>query len=112
MSSDIQIALFIDGSNLYTTAKALGFGIDYDRLLKQFQSRGTLVRASYYTTIIEDQENLSIRPLLDWLDYNAYTVVPKVPKEYFDANGRRTIKGSMELELPDDPMDLYDHIDN
>ena len=111
MSSDIQIALFIDGSNLYTTAKALGFGIDYDRLLKQFQSRGTLVRASYYTTIIEDQENLSIRPLLDWLDYNGYTVVTKVAKEYFDANGRRKIKGSMDIELAVDAMELADRID-
>jgi uncharacterized LabA/DUF88 family protein len=63
MSSDSQIALFIDGANLYKAAKALGFGIDYDRLLKEFQSRGTFVRAFYYTTIIEDQENSSIRPL-------------------------------------------------
>src|ERR1700722_16403652 len=94
MSSDSQIALFIDGANLYTAAKALGFGVDYDRLLKEFQSRGTFVRAFYYTTIIEDQENSSIRPLLDWLDYNGYTVVTKVAKEHF-ANGRRKIKGQL-----------------
>ena len=111
MSSDSQIALFIDGANLYTTAKALGFGINYDRLLKEFQSRGTLVRAFYYTTIIEDPENLSIRPLLDWLDYNGYTVVTKVAKEYFDANGRRKIKGSMNIELTVDAMELAERID-
>jgi uncharacterized LabA/DUF88 family protein len=111
MSSDSQIALFIDGANLYTTAKALGFGINYDRLLKEFQSRGTLVRAFYYTTIIEDPENLSIRPLLDWLDYNGYTVVTKVAKEYFDANGRRKIKGSMDIELTVDAMELAERID-
>jgi uncharacterized LabA/DUF88 family protein len=111
MSSDGQIALFIDGANLYATAKALGFGIDYDRLLKKFQSRGTSVRAFYYTTIIEDQENSSIRPLLDWLDYNGYTVVTKVAKEYFDANGRRKIKGSMDIELTVDAMELAERID-
>jgi len=111
MSSDSQIALFIDGANLYTTAKALGFGINYDRLLKEFQSRGTLVRAFYYTTIIEDPENLSIRPLLDWLDYNGHTVVTKVAKEYFDANGRRKIKGSMDIELTVDAMELAERID-
>ena len=111
MSSDGQIALFIDGANLYATAKALGFGIDYDRLLKEFQSRGTFVRAFYYTTIIEDQENSSIRPLLDWLDYNGYTVVTKVAKEYFDANGRRKIKGSMDIELTVDAMELAERID-
>jgi uncharacterized LabA/DUF88 family protein len=87
------MALFIDGANLYTTAKALGFGIDYGRLLKEFQSRGTLVRAFFYTTIIEDQDNVSIRPLLDWLDYNGYTVVTKAAKEYFDSIGRRKNKG-------------------
>jgi uncharacterized LabA/DUF88 family protein len=75
MSSDSRFALFIDGANLYATAKALGFDIDYRRLLKEFRSRGTLVRAFYYTAVIEDQEYTSIRPLIDWLDYNGYTVV-------------------------------------
>jgi uncharacterized LabA/DUF88 family protein len=105
------MALFIDGANLYTTAKALGFGIDYGRLLKEFQSRGTLVRAFFYITIIEDQENSSIRPLLDWLDYNGYTVATKAVKEYFDNIGRRKIKGSMDIELAVDAMELADHID-
>ena len=31
MSSSSRIALFIDGANLYATAKALGFDIDYKR---------------------------------------------------------------------------------
>jgi uncharacterized LabA/DUF88 family protein len=70
MSSDSQIALFIDGPNLYATAKALGFDIDYRRLLKEFQSRAGVLRAFYYTAVIEDQEYTSIRPLIDWLDYN------------------------------------------
>jgi uncharacterized LabA/DUF88 family protein len=111
MASDSPIALFIDGANLYITARALGFGIDYDRLLREFQSRGTIVRAFYYTTIIEDQENSSIRPLLDWLNYNGYTVVTKVAKEYFEANGRRKIKGSMDIELTVDAMELAERID-
>jgi uncharacterized LabA/DUF88 family protein len=84
-----RIALFIDGANLYATAKALGFDIDYRRLLTEFQTRGTLVRAFYYTAIIEDQEYSSIRPLVDWLDYNGYTVVTKPTKEFIDAAGRR-----------------------
>ena len=72
-----KIALFIDGANLYATAKSLGFDIDYKRLLREFQSRGYLLRAFYYTAVIEDQEYSSIRPLIDWLDYNGYTVVTK-----------------------------------
>ena len=99
-----RIALFIDGANLYATAKTLGFDIDYKRLLKEFQSRGTLVRAFYYTAIIEDQEFSSIRPLIDWLDYNGYTVVTKPTKEFIDASGRRKVKGNMDIELAVDAM--------
>jgi uncharacterized LabA/DUF88 family protein len=107
-----KIAIFIDGNNLYATAKTLGFDIDYKRLLKEFQSRGTLVRAFYYTTILEDQEHLSIRPLIDWLDYNGYTVVTKPAKEFVDANGHRKVKGNMDIELAVNAMELADHVDH
>jgi uncharacterized LabA/DUF88 family protein len=106
-----KIALFIDGPNLYATAKTLGFDIDYKRLLKEFQSRGTLVRALYYTAILEDQEFSSIRPLVDWLDYNGYTVVTKATKEFVDASGRRKVKGNMDIELAVHAMELAEHVD-
>jgi uncharacterized LabA/DUF88 family protein len=110
-SSSNKIALFIDGANLYATSKTLGFDIDYKRLLKEFQSRGDLVRAFYYTAIIEDQEFSSIRPLIDWLDYNGFTVVTKATKEFVDASGRRKVKGNMDIELAVDAMELAQHID-
>src|SRR5262249_21523887 len=94
-----KIALFIDGANLYATGKALGFDIDYKRLLREFQSRGYLLRAFYYTAVIEDQEYSSIRPLIDWLDYNGYSVVTKATKEFVDQTGRRKVKGNMDIEL-------------
>lgn len=106
-----RIALFIDGANFYATARALGFDIDYRRLLKEFQGRGALLRAFYYTTIIEDQEYTSIRPLIDWLDYNGYTVVTKLTKEFTDASGRRKVKGSMNIELAVNAMELAGHVD-
>jgi uncharacterized LabA/DUF88 family protein len=112
MSSSLgKIALLIDGANLYSTAKTLGFDIDYKRLLKEFQSRGTLLRAIYYTAIIEDQEYSSIRPLIDWLDYNGYTVVTKATKEYIDASGRRKVRGNMDIELAVDALELAEHVD-
>jgi uncharacterized LabA/DUF88 family protein len=111
MSSSNRIALFIDGANLHSTAKTLGFDIDYKRLLKEFESRGTLVRAFYYTAVIEDQEFSSIRPLIDWLDYNGYTVVTKATKEFIDASGRRKVKGNMDVELAVDAMELAEHLD-
>jgi uncharacterized LabA/DUF88 family protein len=106
-----RTALFIDGANLHATAKTLGFDIDYKRLLKEFESRGTLLRAFYYTAVIEDQEFSSIRPLIDWLDYNGYTVVTKATKEFIDATGRRKVKGNMDVELAVDAMELAEHID-
>src|SRR3979411_3355976 len=106
-----KIALFIDGANLYATAKTLGFDIDYKSLLKEFQSRGTLVRAFYYTAIIEDQEYSSIRPLIDWLDYNGYTVVTKATKEFIDRTARRKVKGNMDIERAVDAMELAEHVD-
>jgi uncharacterized LabA/DUF88 family protein len=107
-----KIALFIDGANLYATAKALGFDVDYKRLLREFQSRGYLLRAFYYTAVIEDQEYSSIRPLIDWLDYNGYRVVTKATKEFVDQTGRRKIKGNMDIELAVDAMELAGKIDH
>jgi uncharacterized protein (TIGR00288 family) len=91
-----KIAIFIDGPNLYATSKTIGFDIDYKRLLKEFQSRGTLVRAFYYTAILEDQE---------------YSVVTKAAKEFIDASGHRKVKGNMDIELAVDAMELADHVD-
>src|SRR5205085_1096090 len=107
-----KMALFIDGANLYATAKALGFDIDYKRLLREFQSRGYLLRAFYYTAVIEDQEYSSIRPLIDWLDYNGYSVVTKATKEFVDQTGRRKVKGNMDIELAVDAMEIAGSIDH
>jgi uncharacterized LabA/DUF88 family protein len=110
-SKSNRIALFIDGANLHATARTLGFDIDFKRLLKEFEGRGSLLRAFYYTAVIEDQEYSSLRPLTDWLSYNGYTVVTKAVKEFTDASGRRKVKANMNIELTIDAMDLADHID-
>jgi uncharacterized LabA/DUF88 family protein len=106
-----RIALFIDGPNLHATAKALGFDIDYRKLLAEFGRRGRLLRALYYTTIYEDPEFSSVRPLVDWLDYNGYTVVTKAAKEFVDVTGRRKMKGNMGIELAVEAMQLARHLD-
>lgn len=106
-----RVALFIDGANLYSAARALGFDIDYRRLLKVFREKGRLVRAYYYTALVEDQEYSPIRPLIDWLDYNGYTMVTKPTKEFTDAMGRRKIKGNMDIELAIDVLEMAEHLD-
>ena len=107
-----KIALFIDGANLYATSRALGFDIDYRKLLSSFQKRGYLVRAYYYTALVEDQEYSSIRPLIDWLDYNGFKVVTKPAKEFTDSTGRRKIKGNMDIELTVDALELAEYVDH
>ena len=112
MNENERTALFIDGANLYATAKSVGFDIDYRRLLRDYQSKGRLIRAFYYTALVEDQEYSSIRPLIDWLDYNGFTVVTKPAKEFVDATGRRKIKGNMDIELAVDAMEMAEHLDH
>jgi uncharacterized LabA/DUF88 family protein len=107
-----RIGLFIDGSNLYAAARSLNFDIDYKRLLDVFAAKGHLIRAFYYTALIEDQEYSPIRPLIDWLDYNGYTMVTKPTKEFTDAFGRRKIKGNMDIELAIDVMEMAEHLDH
>jgi uncharacterized LabA/DUF88 family protein len=106
-----KLATFIDGANLHATTNTLGFDIDYKRLLQEFRSRGTLVRAFYFTMLTEDQEFASIRPLIDWLDYNGYTVITKPAKEYVDAAGHRKLKGDIGVELAVQVMELAQYID-
>lgn len=107
-----KLALFIDGANLYASARALNFDIDYKLLLNWAANCGRLVRAFYYTALIEDQEYSPIRPLVDWLDYNGYSMVTKPTKEFIDSQGRRKIKGNMDIELAIDMMELADHVDH
>jgi uncharacterized LabA/DUF88 family protein len=107
-----RIALFIDGANLYSAAKALGFDMDYKKLLAEFRTRGVLVRAYYYTALVEDQDYSPIRPLVDWLDYNGYALVTKTAREYTDGQGRKRWRGDMDIEIAVDMLELCAHLDH
>jgi uncharacterized LabA/DUF88 family protein len=108
-----RVAVFIDGANLYQSARALGFDIDYKRLLHLFSADCRFLRAYYYTALLDEQEYSPIRPLVDWLDYNGYTMVTKPLKEFRQGAGGRKYKGNMDVEIAVDVMDvaaLVDHI--
>ena len=108
-----KLALFIDGANLYQTARALGFDIDYRKMISSFQAEGYLLRCYYYTALAEDQEFSSIRPLVDWLDYNGFRVVTKPMKEFIDSSGqRRRVRPSLDMELAVDVFDLVGTVDH
>lgn len=107
-----RIALFIDGSNLYATARSLDMEIDYKRLRSFFAEQGRLIRAFYYTALLEDQEYSPLRPLVDWLDYNGFTLVTKPVKEFVDDSGRRKIKGNMDIEIAVDMLNISEQLDH
>jgi uncharacterized LabA/DUF88 family protein len=109
---DERIGLFIDGANLHAAARSLGFDIDYKQLLNIFKKEGKLIRALYYTAIMEDQKNSPIRSLVDWLDYNGYTMITKPAKEYIDAAGHRKIKGNMDIEISIDAIEMCEQMDH
>jgi uncharacterized LabA/DUF88 family protein len=107
-----RLTLFIDGANLYAAGKTLGVEVDYRKLLEEFRRRGQLVRAYYYTALIENDDYSPIRPLVDWLQYNGFKVVTKPAKEFTDSTGRRRIKGDMDVEIAVDMLNLTPHVDH
>jgi uncharacterized LabA/DUF88 family protein len=109
---DERLALFIDGANLFAAGKALGFDIDYKLLRQEFMRRGKMLRAFYYTALLENDEYSPIRPLIDWLNYNGYSMVTKAAKEYTDSMGRRKVKGNMDIELAVNAMEIANRIDH
>jgi uncharacterized LabA/DUF88 family protein len=109
---DETTALFIDGANLYSAAKGLAFDIDYRKLLDEFRRHGRLIRANYYTALVEEQDFSPLRPLVDWLDYNGYALITKPAKEYTDATGRRRFKGDMDVEIAVDLVQAAEYLDH
>lgn len=107
-----KIALFIDGPNLYSAARGLNIDMDYRKLLDEFKKRGVLIRAYYYTAIAEDDDYSPIRPLVDWLDYNGFTLVTKPARAYTDAQGRKRWRGDMKIEMAVDILTMADHADH
>lgn len=107
-----KVVVFIDGANLYATSKAIGIDIDYRSLLADLRKKCRFIRAYYFTAYLDDQEYSSIRPLIDWLDYNGYNMITKPAKEFTDATGRRKIKGNMDIEIAVEALELAPHFDH
>jgi uncharacterized LabA/DUF88 family protein len=109
---DERVALFIDGANLYSASRNLGFDVDYRNLLEFFRKRAHIIRAYYYSAVLETDEYSPLKPLTDWLAYNGYTLVTKPAKEFTDSSGRRRIKGSMDIEVAVDMLELAPRLDH
>jgi uncharacterized LabA/DUF88 family protein len=107
-----KTALFIDGANLYSASRNLGFDVDYRALLTFFRARVNVLRAYYYSAVLETDEYSPLKPLTDWLAYNGYALITKAAKEFVDATGRRRVKGNMDIELAIDMIEMADKIDH
>lgn len=106
-----KMALFIDGQSLHYTAKALGFDIDFKRLLEDFGWRGFLLRAYYYAQVREDPDANVLRPLLDWLAYNGFVVRQTISKDAHDTADRRKFKRNIGVNLAVDALELAPSIE-
>jgi uncharacterized LabA/DUF88 family protein len=107
-----RVALFIDGANLYSASRNLGFDVDYRNLLEYFRKKANVIRAYYYSAVLETEEYSPLKPLTDWLAYNGYALVTKPAKEFTDAAGRRRVKGNMDIEIAVDMLELADKVDH
>ena len=107
-----RVALFIDGANLYSASRNLGFDVDYRNLLEFFRKKAHVIRAYYYSAVLETDEYSPLKPLTDWLAYNGYTLVTKPAKEFTDSAGRRRVKGNMDIEVAVDMLELAPRIDH
>lgn len=107
-----RLGVFIDGAHLYAASRNLGFDVDYKNLLAFFRRQARLVRAAYYTALLENDEYSPLRPLVDWLGYNGYCVVTKPAREFTDAAGRRRVRGNIEVEMAVDVMTLAPRLDH
>jgi len=107
-----RTALFIDGANLYSASRNLGFDVDYRNLLEFFRKRTQVLRAYYYSALLDTEEYSPLKPLTDWLAYNGFSLVTKAAREFTDATGRRRVKGNMDVELAVDMLELAPRLDH
>jgi len=106
-----RTAVFVDGANLWHTAGAMRFTVDF-RLFKEFFAEYfDLVRIYYYTAIQEDPGgHQQLRSLVDWLSFNEYALVTKMAKTYRSL-GTERIKGNMDVEIAVDIVRMAPKLD-
>lgn len=106
-----RIVLMIDGPNFYASIKSLEIDVNYKAVLNKFRLQGHVVDAIYYTAVDESKDHIAIKPTLDWLEFNGFTLRQKPTKSFF-LNGEMKIKGNMDVEIAVDALRLASHVDH
>ena len=102
----MRCAVFIDGNNVFHSARQLSLEVDYAKLLGILAGNGReLLRAFFYTGVDESADRQ--RGFLHWMRRNGFRVVQKPVKPDRDGNRR----ANLEVEISTDMMAFADKVD-
>ena len=101
----MRCAVFIDGNNLFHSARQAGFEVDYLRLLAELTEGKELLRAFFYTGVDEGADRQ--RGFLHWMRRNGFRVVQKAVKPEKDGSRR----ARLEVEIATDMLSYAGDID-
>lgn len=101
----IRCAVFIDGNNVFHSARQQGFEVDYARLLAHLLEGRELLRAFFYTGVDENADRQ--RAFLHWMRRNGFRVVQKPVRVEKDGSRR----ARLEVEITTDLMAYAGKVD-
>ena len=103
----MRCAVFIDGNNIFHSARQLGFEVDYAKLLAVLVGKDReLLRAFFYTGVDEGADRQ--RGFLHWMRRNGFRVVQKPVK--LERDGTR--RAHLEVEITTDLLTYADKVDS
>lgn len=117
-----RFAVFIDGANFNFSKRNISMFVDDLRLLSYFRKNSgnsIFLRIYHYETVprddgSEDRAGLitAIRKRLDFMEYNGFTIVSKLAKDFITESGDTFMKGNMDGEMIVDMMDISANLDH
>ena len=108
-----RVAIFIDGISNYNTAKVIELEFDYSKVRNVVVADDeTLYRAFYFAVTADDGEFEAQAPLLDYLEYNGFSVV-RIQGEISREPGteKRKVRGSALVDLDAEAIFHSQHYD-
>lgn len=105
-----KVYVFIDGANTFYAQRTLGWRISYEKLMKYFKREcGEDVKCFVY--VAYDENKQSEQKFLDMLDINGYILRTKAIKKIRISAERDKHKGSLDVELALEMVELSDKYD-
>ena len=106
-----RIGIFIDGSNIYESARCLDFKIDYVKLLNYYKQQGEVQQAMYFTALPPKTVESALRKMADFVEFNGFTLIQKETRTtYNSVTGEKKLKGNMDVEIAVHVMEVVHNI--